>query len=162
MKGLGILACHHYTHTPEGEMLNLVRPVVSAVLILASAACSDGAGPTGAVAARQRWEAQHLSSYSYVADKTCFCWFPDGPGPMRVEVTQGTVSRVTVIATGVETTIAGWYTIDELFEQILYGSGTPPTVAFDPVRGYPTRVEVCCLANDSGSIYTAASVTPTT
>jgi hypothetical protein len=143
-------------------MLNFVRPVVSAVLILASAACSDGSGPKGAIAARQRWEAQNLSSYTYVADKTCFCWFPDGPGPMRVEVTQGNVSRVTVIATGVETAKAGWYTIDELFEQILYGSATPPTVAFDPVRGYPTRVETCCLANDSGSIYTAASVTPTT
>jgi len=143
-------------------MLNFVRPVVSAVLILAFARCSDGAGPKGAVEARVRWQAQNLSSYSYVATKQCFCLFPNGPGPMRVEVTQGHVSRVTVVPTGVETPIAGWYTIDELFDQILSGSGPPPTVAFDPVRGYPTHVERCCLADDSGSIYTAASLTPTT
>ena len=81
---------------------------------------------------------------------------------MTVEVTQGQVSRVTVIATGVEAPVSGWYTIDELFEQILFGSGTPPTVTFDRTRGYPTHVERCCLANDSGSIYTAAALTPTT
>lgn len=143
-------------------MLNFVRPVVSAVLILAFAGCSDGAGPNGAIAARQRWEAQNLSSYSYIANKQCFCLFPNGPGPMKVDVIQGSVSRVTVVATGVETPTAGWYTIDELFDQILSGSGPAPTVAFDPVRGYPTHVERCCLADDSGSIYTAASLTPTT
>jgi hypothetical protein len=143
-------------------MLSFVRPVVSAVLILAYGGCSDGAGPKGAIAARERWAAQNLSSYSYVATHQCFCPFPKGPGPMRVEVTQGHVSRVTVVATGEEAPVDLWYTIDELFEQILYGSGSPPTVVFDQARGYPTHVERCCLANDSGSIYTAASLTPIT
>jgi hypothetical protein len=141
-------------------MLNFVRPVVSAVLILAFAGCSDGAGPKGTIAARERWEAQNLSSYSYVATHQCFCPFPNGP--VKVEVTQGHVSRVTVVATGAEAPLTGWYTIDELFDQILSGSGPPPTVTFDLVRGYPTHVERCCLADDSGSIYTAASLTPTT
>lgn len=143
-------------------MLNLVRLVVSASLFLAFAACSDGAGPRGTIEAREQWQAQNLSSYSYVATHQCFCPFPNGTGPMTVEVTQGHVSRVTVIATGAEAPVSGWYTIDELFDQILSGSGPSPTVAFDRVRGYPTHVERCCLADDSGSIYTAASLTPTT
>ena len=141
-------------------MLSFVRPVVSAVLILAYGGCSDGAGPKGTIAARERWEAQNLSSYSYVATHQCFCPFTNGP--VKVEVTQGHVSRVTVVATGAEAPLTGWYTIDELFDQILSGSGPPPTVTFDFVRGYPTHVERCCLADDSGSIYTAASLTPTT
>ena|GEM_PF-3670986 len=63
----------------------------------------------------------------------------------------------TVIATGAQLT--GYSTIDELFDQIR--SATPAlTVEFDRSLGYPTRIERCCLEDDSGSVTTISSLIP--
>jgi uncharacterized protein DUF6174 len=138
-------------------MLNLVRPVGPVALILALAACSDPiTGPKTAEAARNLWQAQNISSYSYVAAITSFA---PSPGSVSVEVTRGQVMRVTVIGSGAVISTTGWYTVDQLFDQIAAAS-TPPTVTFDPTRGYPRTIERCCLADDSGSIYTASMLSP--
>jgi uncharacterized protein DUF6174 len=133
-------------------MLRIVRlaPVVLLYLVVG---CSDSTSPLSLSLNRVRWENQNLHDYSYVATRLCFC--PGPGGPVMVEVTQGHVSRVVELATGAETPTIGWYTIDELFDQLVRNSTPPGTVEFDPRMGYPRRIERCCLENDSGSIYTA-------
>jgi hypothetical protein len=142
-------------------MPSFVRPFLSAALIVAFASChevtalDEATAPYTVVEAQNLWQSQSISTYSYVATHQCFCVFP--PGPVMVEVTQGQVSRVIVQATGVEISTNGWYTIDQLFDQLL--STTPPdTVVFDARLGYPRKIERCCVANDSGSIYTASTL----
>jgi hypothetical protein len=84
----------------------------------------------------------------------CFCVLT---GPVKVEVVGGHVARVTVIATGAQLT--GYSTIDELFDQIR--SATPALIVeFDRSLGYPTRIERCCLEDDSGSVTTISSLIP--
>ena len=138
-------------------MLNLVRPVVSAVLMLGFAACSDSITvPKTVQDAQKLWAAQNISSYTYVASVAAFA---PGPGPVSVEVSQGQVTRVTVIGTGAVISTNGWYTVDQLFDQILAAT-SQPTATFDPIRGYPRTIERCCMADDSGSIYSASSLFP--
>ena len=139
-------------------MLNLVRPAGLAVLILALGACSDAVtGPKNVQEARNLWLAQNIFSYTYVGAVDAFA----PAGPVSVEVTQGRVTRVTVIGTGAEISTDGWYTIDQLFDQILAAT-TPLTVTFDPIKGYPRTIERCCMADDSGSIYIASTLFPST
>ena len=49
--------------------------------------------------------------------------------------------------------------IDELFDWVRLMTG-PVSVTYDATLGYPQRIEICCLADDSGSIYTVSSVSP--
>jgi hypothetical protein len=140
-------------------MPRFVRNAGFALLVLAFAACKDAAGPKSVEEAQDLWQSQNLSSYSYVASHQCFCLFQ--PGPVTVEVTQGQVSRVVVLSTGAEIATGGWYTIDELFDR-LRATTVPASVTFDPSLGYPRRIETCCVANDSGSIYTASTLFPAT
>ena len=138
-------------------MPRFVRNVGLALVGLAFAACGDSAGPKSVGDAEALWQSQNLSSYSYVAAHQCFCVF--GPGPVTVEVSQGQVSRVILISTGAEIATTGYYTIDELFEWVRSMTG-PVSVRYDPTLGYPERIEMCCLADDSGFVYTASSLSP--
>lgn len=128
-----------------------------ALLALAFASCSDAAGPKSVGEAQELWQSKNLSSYSYIATHQCFCVF--GPGPVMVEVAQGHVSRVVNLLNGAEIATGGWYTIDELFDRVHFATD-PASVTFDPTLGYPTRIEICCIADDSGSIYTASGLSP--
>jgi hypothetical protein len=141
-------------------MPSFVRNAGFALLLLVCAACRDTNGPKSVTEAQDLWQSQNLSSYSYVATHQCFCQFP--PGPVTVEVTQGLVSRVTVLSTGAEIATGGWYTIDELFGRIRSTAMQSASVTFDPRLGYPRRIEICCVADDSGSIYTASTLFPAT
>jgi len=135
-------------------MPNFVRPFVAVSLILAFASCSDVTAPKTVSEAQSLWRSKNISSYSYVASVGCFCVLT---GPVKVEVVGGHVARVTVIATGAQ--LNGYSTIDELFDQIR--SATPAlTVEFDRSLGYPTRIERCCLEDDSGSVTTISSLIP--
>ena len=140
-------------------MTRFVRNAGFALSLLAFAACSDATGPTSIADAEALWQSQKLSSYSYFATHECYCPFP--PGPVTVYVAQGQVSRVVVQSTGAEIATTGWYTIDQLFDR-LRSTTVTPSVTFDPRLGYPRRIEICCVANDSGSIYTASSLSPAT
>jgi hypothetical protein len=135
-------------------MPSFVRPLVAASLILAFASCSDSTGPKTVSEAESLWQSKNLSNYSYVVDVACFCMLT---GPAKVEVFGGQVVRVTLVATGAQLPTAGHYTVDEMFDQIR--SATPGlTVVFDRTLGYPTRIERCCIENDSGSITTISSL----
>jgi hypothetical protein len=137
-------------------MLNFVRPFVAASLILAFASCGDSTGPKTASEAQSLWQSKNISNYSYVAETGCFC---STVGPVKVEVVGGHVTRVTLVATRAALPTTGRSTIEELFDQIR--STSPPlTVTFDRVLGYPTRIEYCCLADDSGAVITISSLIP--
>jgi len=141
-------------------MPRFVRNGVFALLVLAFGGCGDAAGPKSLTEAQDLWQSQNLSTYSYVATHECFCNFP--PGPVTVEVTQGQVSRVVVLSTGAEIATDGWYTIDELFGRLRSMTVQPASVTFDPRLGYPRRIEICCVEDDSGSIYSASTLFPAT
>lgn len=136
-------------------MARFVRNVGFVLVGLALAACGDAAGPKSVGDAEALWQSQNLSNYSYVATHQCFCLF--GPDPVRVEVSQGQVSRVVVISTGAEIATRGYYTIDELFDWVRSITG-PASITYDPRLGYPQRIEMCCLADDSGFVYTASTL----
>ena len=135
-------------------MPNSVRPVVYAAAIALLASCSDSTAPRNVVDARSLWRSQNISSYSYVAERVCFCL--GGSEPVTIQVVQGKVSSVIVVATGAQIPTGGWPTIDELFDEII--ANPPTTVQFNAALGYPTRVERCCLADDSGSRFTASDL----
>jgi uncharacterized protein DUF6174 len=141
-------------------MHSSVRPVLVVVLVSLFASCNHVTAPTTVAEAKTLWQSQNLSSYSYTASHACYCVL-ENSGPVTVDVAQGRVTRVIALATGAEIPASGWYTIDELFDQLLFTEGQVPSVQFDARLGYPRRIERCCMANDSGSIYTASGLFPT-
>src|SRR2546421_1718106 len=140
-------------------MHSSVRPVFAVAVIAFLASCRDVTAPKTIAEAKTLWQSQNLSAYNYTAGHACYCAF-ETSGPVTVDVAEGRVTRVTSLITGAEISTNGWYTIDELFEQLLFTNGQPPSVQFDSRLGYPRRIERCCLANDSGSIYTASGLAP--
>jgi hypothetical protein len=134
-----------------------VRPAVAIVILALFSSCNDLTAPTTVAEAKALWQSQNLSSYSYTASHACFCVI-ETVGPVKVEVAQGAVFRVTNLATGAEVSAHGWYTIDQLFDQLLVSQDQLRSVEFDARLGYPTRIERCCIEVDSGSIYTATDL----
>jgi hypothetical protein len=135
-------------------MRSFVRPVVYAAVIALLASCSDSTAPRNVVDAQSLWQSQNISSYSYVAERVCFCL--GGSEPVTVQVVQGKVSSVTVVATGAQIPTSGWPTINELFDEII--ANPPTTVQFNAALGYTTRIERCCLEDDSGSRFTVSDL----
>lgn len=123
-------------------------------MLLVFAACRDATGPQSVAEARRLWESHHLTTYGYVGSQACFCVLPNGP--VRVDVVDGKVSAVTDLTTQTQISSAGWLTVKELFD--LAESVQPQVLEFDKDFGFPKRVERCCLADDSGSVYTVSSV----
>jgi hypothetical protein len=66
------------------------------------------------------------------------------------------VVSVTDMTSHAEIATAGWLTIDQLLD--LAETLQPRPVEFDRGLGYPKRVERCCMADDSGTIYTVSSL----
>lgn len=136
-------------------MTRFVRNGSLALSLLVFAACGDsiGSGPQTVEEARALWVSYQLSTYRYVGSQTSFV----GPsGPVRVDVTNGSVTAVTNLTTQAPMATLGWLTIDELLN--LAETLQPQPVAFDRQFGYPKRVERCCVADDSGAIYTVSSI----
>ncbi len=127
-----------------------------ALVLLAFAACRDATGPQSVAQARELWHSHNLTNYSYLGSQTCFCAAPNGPA--RVDVVNGSVSQVTDMTTHQQVSSAGWLTIDQLLD--LAEGLQPFVVAFDKDFGFPKRVERCCVADDSGAIYSVSSVFP--
>ena len=127
-----------------------------ALSLLAFAACSDSTapGPRTLEEARAVWASHHLTNYSYFGSQACVCGAPSGL--VRVEVEDGRVSSVTDWTTHAQIATTGWLTIDQLLD--LAGTLQPIAVEFDRLLGFPRRVERCCIADDSGSVYTVAMV----
>jgi hypothetical protein len=136
-------------------MTRSVRNGSLALTLLVFAACGDstGPGPQTVEEARALWASHNLTTYSYVGSQTSFV----GPsGPVRVDVSDGIVTGVTNLTTQAQISTTGWLTIDQLLN--LAETLQPQPVEFDRQYGYPKRVERCCIADDSGAVYTVSSV----
>ena len=136
-------------------MTRFLRSYSVALSLLLFAACRDSTapGPQTVEEARALWASHNLTTYSYVGSQTSFV----GPsGPVRVDVSDGIVTGVTNLTTQAQISTTGWLTIDQLLN--LAETLQPQPVEFDRQYGYPKRVERCCIADDSGAVYTVSSV----
>lgn len=128
---------------------------LSIVCLLFLCSCKDlGTAPerglladhTGIADPQRRWEAYHITEYTFLQTRTCFC--ADGGRNYRVTVRSGVIVKIDDPATG--SVLAAdrrgdFKTIPELFA--LVQSIDPATVAslqvtYDPRYGYPLRVYV--------------------
>ena len=127
-----------------------------ALSLLVFAACGDstGPGPRTVDEARALWASHHLTTYSYFGTQACFCGAPSGL--VKVDVADGHVAAVTDWTTHAQIATTGWLTVEQLLD--LAETLQPSPVEFDRYLGFPKKVERCCIADDSGSVYTVASV----
>ena len=94
-------------------------------------------------AARARWDAAGMDSYTLTLRRSCFCPAPDDTGPFEVTVRDGAVALVTL--DGVRVDAERGETVEGLFAQIegAYDQGAVVVdVAFDERWGYPTRIQI--------------------
>ena len=137
-------------------MHRFVRVCRLAAFLALALSCRDSTGPKTVTQAKALWDSQGISSYVYSGTIRCFCVIPEGP--VQVTVANGRVVDVTDPVSGVKYSTTGWPTVDELFAMIQ--TRAPDQLEFNEQLGYPTLVEFCCLANDSGVRYRVESLRP--
>ena len=142
------------------------RRVMPLVGILAGSvvACSSPLSPAESLRlqeAEARWAARPFQAYSFEMRVSCFC-APVLNQWSRVEVVNGTVTRVVTIASGNEVSPAErsyFPTVERLFADIRRATGEDWVrdieVEFDPALGFPTliRFEPERDVIDGGSSY---------
>ena len=134
---------------------SLLALAALAALMLAAAACSPSrvadVAPTDHAryaAARARWQESGVRAYSWIYQRGgCEC-LPEWTRPLRVDVSAGGAITVTDAATGQAPQHFGDFeapTVEHVFAVIadaLARDAYRLHAEFDPVYGYPTRVEV--------------------
>lgn len=143
--------------------------VTMAVAPLAAAGCGGPLSPllhSDLEKARGRWESAGITNYTVESRIRCFC-----PGHLAVW-TKLSVRDNRVIETqpleplppGSSATISGWRTVTDLFDRIEQLNQEEfiksVNVRYDPVLGYPQRIDVTCQSNviDCGATYEMRSV----
>lgn len=141
-------------------MRSFVGRVLPFALIALVAGCGDLTGPGDLSAARRLWESQNISSYEYVLEQVCFCIGPEEP--VVVTVIDDVVVSIVEQDSGAPVQNIGWSTIDELFTYAEWARANNRLIAieYDQDEGYPTRIETCCLENDSGGRLFITEVRP--
>ena len=143
--------------------------IVLAICPLAAAGCGGPLLPSERSAlekARARWESTGITNYTAESRIRCFC-----PGHLAVWTTLSVRDNRVVdtqplepLPPGSFATPAGWRTVSDLFEQIEQSTRADyirsVSVQYDPVLGYPQRIEVTCHSNvtDCGVTYEMRSV----
>ena len=143
----------------------LDRRLVAAVLTAGGAlACESPLSPHDRDALRvaeARWKSREQSSYTFEIRRACFCP-PVLAEWARVQVSNGLVAGVVVLATGEEVPAAEramFPTIDQVFETIHHTIDSDwidrIELTFDPVTGLPTFVSFVSKSNiaDAGGAY---------
>ena len=97
-------------------------------------------------AARARWEAADISSYTFEFRRLCFCG-TDVTGRMRIEVEDGSVLMAVYVDTGepVSSPAVTPPTIDDLFAEIgdaIDRDAFSLIAEYDPELGYPIDVSI--------------------
>lgn len=123
-------------------------------LFLAAAACGAPTAPgelDSLQAGRARWRAVGSESYSYVVNRSCFCVL--GGRQVTVIVRNGTVSAAEYMDSGsaVDQALLTYVaTVPDLFDLVEDALARTPayfSATYDPVYGYPTRIEVDYSSN---------------
>ena len=124
-------------------------------LMFAVTACSDSSEPNDVFAnAEDRWEDASYASYTFTAERSCFCT-EEGRGPVRITVRNSVVTSVVMISTGAAVDPSVWFTIDGLFDLIREQLDVLPSrldAEYDATLGYPTKVTYGTPENDGGGI----------
>lgn len=130
------------------------RQLLLLAVLLTAAGCEAPTAPgnlDNLADARARWRAQGAQSYSYEINRSCFCVF--GGRRMTVTVQNGAVTGAEYLDSGnaVEAALLTYVsTIPDLFDLIegaLQGSPAYFFASYDPLYGYPTRIEIDYSAN---------------
>lgn len=153
-----------FTVSHSGMALFLKRTILVGILAASMAGCTSPLSPVESrelQEAEARWTARPFEAYSFEMRVGCFC-APALNEWSRVEVVNGTVSRVITIASGNDVSPGEKHyfpTVERLFADIRQASGEnwvqDIEVEFDAALGYPTtiRFEPKRGILDAGSSY---------
>jgi hypothetical protein len=119
-------------------------------------------------AARSRWIALGLQDYEFDIRQGCFCP-PEKQTWRHVQVMDGHI--VSVIPEGTTSTTLqritepGWWTIDELFDEVLRRGDEPGgvydlSVSYDTSFGYPASVRLLSSVPDGSNMLEVRGLTP--
>jgi hypothetical protein len=142
------------TSRADQEPIMAMRSFAVGALLLLGTACEAATAPgegDNLALARARWEQKGGESYSYVVTRSCFCVL--GGRTVSVTVKNGVVSAAEYSETGgpVEATFLTYVaTVPDLFDLIQDALSRNPayfSATYDPVFGYPTRIEVDYSSN---------------
>jgi hypothetical protein len=131
------------------------KPALLLLTLLAvGAACEAPTAPgdrDNLASARALWSANSAPTYSYKVNRSCECVL--GGRLMAVTVVNGSVSSAEYVDSGsaVEAALLTYVlTVPDLFDMIqeaLDRKAAYLAVSYDPIYGYPTRIEVDYSAN---------------
>ena len=146
--------------------LTAVIPALVATTI-AVTACHDSTAPYGdlmraTAKAKDLWVEEGLTSYAFVASRSCEC-LREATGPVRIVVENSHLVSATMVATGAAVDTALWFDINALFTLIESELNAQPSlleVSFDPSWGYPTRVKYGAIEIDAGAVILVTEFTP--
>ena len=140
------------------------------LLLLALAGCEPPTGPSERQAlevARARWVAQGSPSYTYELSRECFCVLSARWVQLTVEEGSVVTAEYVDSKTSVEAALVRYLqTIPDLFDVIedaLNRHAASFRAVYDPVFGFPTRIEIDYSATtaDDELAFTARAFTPT-
>jgi hypothetical protein len=123
-------------------------------LLLAGGACEAPTAPgeiDSLIAARALWRARGSDSYTYTVNRSCFCVL--GGQTVTVTVSAGAVTAAEYETSGaaVDKALLTYVsTVPDLFDLIQDALDAEPAqfaATYDPVYGYPTRIEIDYSAN---------------
>lgn len=123
-------------------------------LLLAGGACEAPTAPgeiDSLITARALWRARGSDSYTYTVNRSCFCVL--GGQTVTVTVSAGAVTAAEYETSGaaVDKALLTYVsTVPDLFDLIQAALDAEPALfaaTYDPVYGYPTRIEIDYSAN---------------
>jgi len=123
-------------------------------LLLAGGACEAPTAPgeiDSLIAARALWRTRGSDSYTYTVNRSCFCVL--GGQTVTVTVSAGAVTAAEYETSGaaVDKALLTYVsTVPDLFDLIQAALDAKPALfaaTYDPVYGYPTRIEIDYSAN---------------
>ncbi|MES3035216.1 MAG: DUF6174 domain-containing protein [Gemmatimonadota bacterium] len=108
--------------------------------------------------AEARWRDRGFTSYRFISGIYCFC---GSVGEAEVTVLDGSVVSVVLLADGSSLPTRSRQSVDSLFAFVRRELDRLPerlTVRYDPMLGYPSRIDWGTPENDGGGSITARQV----
>jgi len=121
-----------------------MRPtrLAALALLIVALSCRNAVGPRlDFEEAYVRWRAQHLDTYAFTLQRSCFCLSVD---PLYVLVLNDKVASVTDLQTGTEVDVRAGETVEDLFgfiKSAIDHHAARIDVEYDPSKGFPTSIK---------------------